>query len=61
MESSWRPVTSSVPQRLILGLVLFTIFISDLEKGMECALSMFADNSKLGGVADTPEGGVATQ
>jgi len=28
---------------------------------MECALSMFADNSKLGGVADTPEGGVATQ
>lgn len=55
------PVTESIPQRLILGLVLFNISINGQDDGVLCKHSKFADDIKLGGRIDIPRSCAAVQ
>ena len=55
--SKWRPVMSGIPQ----GLVLFNIFVSNVDSETECTLSKFADDTKQSAAGDMLEGKDAIQ
>jgi len=45
----------------VLEPILFDIFISDTDSGVDCTLNKFGDDTKLWGAVDTPEGQDAIQ
>lgn len=61
ITSGWRSVTSVILQGSIEGTVLFNVFISDLDAGLEGVLNKFADGNKLGGAVDSHKDGDVLQ
>lgn len=60
MESGWRPVTGGVPQGSVLTPDIFDTSSNDLDsEGAEWILSQSVIYTKLGGVAEMPEGPAA--
>ncbi len=61
--SAWAAVTSGVPQGSILGPILFIIYINDIDLVLKMIeiLRKFADDTKLGGKAQTVEQRAALQ
>ena len=46
-NSKWTDVTSGIPQRSVLGPILFTIYINDLSDVVQNVAKLFADDIKL--------------
>jgi hypothetical protein len=56
-SSDWEDVLSGVPQGSVLGPPLFTVFIDDIDSVVDWIdlLRKFADDTKLGNTATSPE------
>ena len=46
-QSTWRPVTSGVPQGSVIGPVLFLLYINDINVNVQSKMRLFADDSVI--------------
>src|SRR5208282_2186072 len=46
-QSSWLPVTSGMPQRTVLGPLLFLLYINDITCNIQSTIRLFADDCIL--------------
>ena len=54
-NSTWRPVTSGIPQGSVLGPILFVLYINDLPSNILSDVHMFADDTKIFNIIKSPE------
>ena len=45
--SDWAEVVSGVPQRSVLGPILFTVYINDIDDNIMSKILKFADDAKV--------------
>ena len=46
-SSNWRDVISGVPQGSILGPIIILMYVNDIDEGLTCKTSKFADDTKI--------------
>ena len=54
--SEWISVLAGVPQGSILGPLLFLIFINDIVQNLGCSIRLFADDTSLYIIVESPNG-----
>ena len=52
---SWASINAGVPQRSILGPLLFIIYIHDLSDNLQCNPKLYTDDTSLFSTVKVPE------
>ena len=61
MKSSRTDLKSGVPQRSVMGPLLYLLFVNDLPDIVTSGIKMFADDTKIWGPVKTAEDGRSLQ